>query len=55
MITLKSQISLYQFIRSLFELKSHKFDGWYELYCDVKISHVTENNIHIKVDFDHGS
>lgn len=50
---------LKQFIDSLYLIKSHKFDKWYEMFTDVGVSKSTDDNekIHfdVYIDFDHGS
>jgi hypothetical protein len=35
-------------------LKSHKFDNWYELYCGTKYTQ-KKNLVTIELEFDHGS
>lgn len=41
-------------LEKLFEIKSHKFDLWYELFCDANAV-VTDKKITINMHFDHGS
>ena len=53
-ITLNGDISLYDFIVACFKVKHHKFDLWYELYCNSNLKYES-NNIIIELIFDHGS
>jgi len=53
-VKLNKIISLYDFITACYNLKSHKFDKWYELYCRCKIKE-KENEIEINLQFDYGS
>lgn len=53
-IEIKTPISLYDFTTELYRLKSHKFDKWYELYCNAKTS-IEDNILFGKLSFDHGS
>jgi hypothetical protein len=50
----KGMITLYDLIHIFYRLKSHKFDKWYEMYCESKV--FSDNNSYIiKLNFDHGS
>jgi len=53
-IKINRKISLYEFAKSLFEIKYNKFDGHYELYCCCDIMHL-RNKIKIQMSFDYGS
>jgi hypothetical protein len=51
--------TLLSFLEGLYQIKSHKFDNWYELFSGVS-SYLEEkfygkNILHIFIDFDHGS
>ena len=41
-------------IEAALKTKSHKADGWYEMYGGVKIN-TTEDAVFLDVDFDYGS
>jgi hypothetical protein len=49
------KISFEKFIRACFDIKSHKFDFWYELYCGIHKVIEHDNSIEVFVNFDHGS
>jgi len=55
-IKLSNEFTLEEFIIASINLKSHKFDYWYELYCgtNYKIND-SGDEIYINLDFDHGS
>lgn len=53
-VDLGKKFSLYDILVANFNLKSHKFDNWYELYCGTKCTQ-TYNSIIVSLDFDHGS
>ena len=36
------------------KMKSHKFDYWYELFCDTNVK-VKDNEVIVNLNFDHGS
>jgi hypothetical protein len=45
-----------QFAEGLFRLRSHKWDGWYELYCRYKYKYCSLKSRNVmNLDFDHGS
>lgn len=44
-----------EFVKASFEIKSHKFDFWYELYCGVNKIQMSDNSIYVHTNFDHGS
>jgi len=46
--------TLTEFTNALWLLKSHKFDLWYELFCNVDITNDLEI-IYIDLNYDHGS
>jgi len=54
MRTLTNHFSLHNLCTILYDLKSHKFDKWYELYSGCEIA-IEENKIAAKLYFDHGS
>jgi hypothetical protein len=40
----------------MYQIKSHKFDYWYELYCSINVnSKKNSQDIKINVSYDHGS
>ncbi len=49
------KIPFEDFIRACFDIKSHKFDLWYELYCGINVVDKFDDSILIQVKFDHGS
>jgi len=52
----QDNLSLYDLCDIYHKLKSHKFDYWYELFCDAKIECDQQLKIlTIKLHFDHGS
>lgn len=53
-IQLPNEFTLEDLITNLYNLKSHKFDFWYELFCDTNIK-VKNNQINVSLNFDHGS
>ena len=46
--------SVYTLIEAALKTKSHKADGWYEMYGGVKIN-TTEDAVFLDLDFDYGS
>ncbi|XWV26904.1 hypothetical protein QJ857_gp0146 [Tupanvirus soda lake] len=50
-----NKIAFKDFVKACFDIKSHKFDFWYELYCGVKNMNETDDSYIISVCFDHGS
>jgi len=42
-------------INSMYQIKSHKFDYWYELFCGVNQVNTSSTTIKININFDHGS
>ena len=46
--------TLREFISHLYLLKSHKFDSWYEMYCNLTAKEL-EYTCEIDLHFDHGS
>ncbi|BBM83866.1 hypothetical protein [Candidatus Uabimicrobium amorphum] len=46
--------TLREFISHLYLLKSHKFDGWYEMYCRLSAKEL-EYTCELDLSFDHGS
>ncbi len=52
--TIKPGCNLYTLIKKFFLLRSHKCDGWYELFTNAEYKYVEEEPI-IELDFDHGS
>jgi len=53
-INLGKEFTLEDLIIANTNLKSHKFDNWYELYCGAKCEK-KNNLIEVSLDFDHGS
>lgn len=49
-----NHITLLQFVDSLYDIKSHKFENWYELYCGCDAL-LNSNTLIILCDYDHGS
>lgn len=47
-------ITLYEFMKACYRIKSHKYDKWYELYCGADVSEEGEV-IYVSVIYDHGS
>tara|TARA_R110002111_G_scaffold21318_13_gene49818 strand:+ start:1235 stop:1567 length:333 start_codon:yes stop_codon:yes gene_type:complete len=44
----------HDFIRALYQIKSHHWENWYELFCTSNIN--VENDIYtLEIQFDHGS
>jgi hypothetical protein len=55
-VELTLPVKLTDFIEALFRIKSHKWDFWYELYCDVSIEHeYLSDTMTLQITFDHGS
>ncbi|XWV25565.1 hypothetical protein QJ856_gp0189 [Tupanvirus deep ocean] len=50
-----NKIAFKDFVKACFDIKSHKFDFWYELYCGTKDIKDIGNSYVITVCFDHGS
>jgi hypothetical protein len=50
-----TKLNLTQLIVGLYRIKSHKFDKWYELFSDARISVKNGSNLVISCGFDHGS
>lgn len=46
--------SVADLVEGLYRIKSHKFDYWYELFCDITMK-ITGNEIFLNFVFDHGS
>lgn len=53
-VELKCPVKMTDFIESLYKIKSHKFDEWYEMYLRSNIT-IKKNKLIISIDFDHGS
>lgn len=53
-VDLGKEFTLYDLLVSNSNLKSHKFENWYELYCGTD-SIQTNNSIIVRLNFDHGS
>jgi hypothetical protein len=51
---INGKIPLKKLINACFRIKSHKFDFWYELYCDLKCKKHSDR-YEVYVRFDHGS
>ena len=53
---MKGPITLLDFAKGLYRIKSHKFDNWYEMFCGIE-THAYKSGkfLEITVDFDHGS
>jgi len=54
-INIQNMITMKQFIDICYQLKSHKWDTWYELYCGIKYFGTKKNKISLSITFDHGS
>jgi hypothetical protein len=50
----KFPLSVYTLIEAALKTKSHKADGWYEMYGRCKID-TTEDAVFLDLDFDYGS
>ena len=46
--------SVHALIEAALKTKSHKADGWYEMYGGVKVN-TTEDAVFLDLDFDYGS
>jgi hypothetical protein len=53
-IKLSKEFTVEEMITATYNLKSHKFDYWYELFCDTKIK-IDNDKINVCLSFDHGS
>jgi hypothetical protein len=53
-VKLNNEFTLEDLVISFTNLRSHKFDGWYELLCDAGVI-IEDDNIIIELNFDHGS
>lgn len=53
-IKLNSTFTLNELFVAYHKIKSHKFDYWYELFCNVDITR-SDNKMLIEFSFDHGS
>jgi hypothetical protein len=53
-IVLGNEFSLEDIVVSFTNLKSHKFDGWYELYCGAKCK-INQDDMIMELNLDHGS
>ena len=53
-VNLQNNFSLEDLIIACYNVKSHKFNYWYELFCDTLID-VENDKINILLNFDHGS
>ncbi len=53
-VQLDKEFSLYELIITNSNLKSHKFDKWYELYCGAKCKKI-DDKIHINLKCVHSS
>lgn len=53
-VNLGKEFTLNDLLIANSNLKSHKFDNWYELYCGAKCEETT-NSIFVSLKFDHGS
>lgn len=53
-IDLENRFTLYDLLTSNTNLKSHKFDNWYELYCNATCKN-NNGQITVELNFDHGS
>ena len=55
-LELNLPITLLDFMKALYRLKSHKWDTWYELYSAVSIDHTyLSDELTLELSFDHGS
>ena len=53
-VEFKNEFTLRQILDAYFNLKSHKFDKWYELFSSCKVKE-NGKDITITMVFDHGS
>lgn len=53
-VNLGKEFTLYDLLTGYYNLKSHKFDNNYELFCDAS-SKLVGDSIQVKLYFDHGS
>lgn len=51
----ESGISLDDLIVAAFKVKSHKFEGWYEMYCGIDNALIINDKLVAGITFDHGS
>ena len=51
----ENKITFRDFIKACFDIKSHKFDFWYELYSGIRKFNIIDNKIYVEVKFDHRS
>ena len=54
-ITEHNMITMKQFIDMCYQLKSHKWDQWYELFSGITSCDLVDDTIDIMINFDHGS
>lgn len=54
-VEIGSAFTLKKVLDAYFNLKSHKFDKWYELYCTADAIKSPNEKIEIQLNFDHGS
>lgn len=53
-VSLEKEFTLENLIVACKNIKSHKFDQWYEIFCDCD-SRIVEDKLIINTIFDHGS
>lgn len=53
-LTYSKRITIMDATIAYYKVKSHKWDEWYELFCDAKISR-RGKDLTISLEFDHGS
>jgi len=53
-VNLGKEFTFFDLLSANYNLKSHKFDKWYELYCDVSCEKLNDLVI-ISLNFNHGS
>jgi hypothetical protein len=51
----ESGITLHDLIIAAYKIKSHKFDAWFELFCNINSLRIDDDSLHIGTKFDHGS
>lgn len=50
-----THIMFSQIVDALYDIKSHKFEYWYELYSECDVEKISPNTINIHCVYDHGS
>ena len=53
LMPIENKITFRDFVIACFDIKSHKFDFWYESYGGIQKFNITDDSIHIGVNFGH--